>query len=72
MKKPGTVKVTRSGETAKLVPFTTRLLNITNRKELQKQCNELGIPIGDVDPDIMKKIAMDEKSHFCHAVETKK
>ena len=41
MKKPGTVKVTRSGETAKLVPFTTRLLNVTNRKELQKALSKL-------------------------------
>ncbi len=47
-------------------------LSAKELEELQKECNELGIPIGDVGPDIMKKVAMDEKSHFCHAVETKK
>ena len=31
-------------------------------EELQKQCNELGIPIGDVGPDIMKKMAIDDKN----------
>ena len=35
--------------------------------ELQKKCNELDIPIGKVTPDIMEKVAMDDKSHFPHA-----
>ncbi len=30
--------------------------------ELQAECNELGIPIGKVTPDIMEKVAMDEKN----------
>ena len=46
-------------------------LSAKDLKELQKECNELGIPIGDVGTDVMKKVAIDDKSHFCHAVETR-
>ena len=35
--------------------------------ELQKKCNELGIPIGKVTPDMLEKLAIDEKSHIPHA-----
>ena len=40
--------------------------------ELQKKCNELDIPIGKVAPDMLEKMAIDDKSHFPHAVKTKK
>jgi hypothetical protein len=30
--------------------------------ELQKQCNELDIPIGKIAPDMMKKVAIDDKN----------
>ena len=41
MKKPGTVKVTRSGEIPKMVSLNQRLLNITDQKELQKALSKL-------------------------------
>ncbi|NHZ86125.1 MAG: hypothetical protein GWP19_09615 [Planctomycetia bacterium] len=37
--------------------------------ELHRKCNELGIPIGDVGPDVMKKVAIDEKNAIPHAGE---